>query len=156
MDASTNCETFVPKFETAETGMPVVLIQNQLTRFPIPLPIPKLNPLQPPLGLIPAPITKFNVLRDTAKMTPPQALSKGVAAAARMADAVSATGSLSVLRYGRVLRARQLVGVRGVGLAFDGLYYVEQVTSTIKAGEFKQDFTLSRNGIVSITPVVPP
>jgi hypothetical protein len=156
MDALTNCDTFVPKFETGETGMPVVLIQNQLTRFPIPLPIPKLNPLQPPLGLIPAPITKLNVLRDTAKMTPPQALSKGVAAAARMADAVSATGSLSVLRYGRVLRARQLVGVRGVGLAFDGLYYVEQVTSTIKAGEFKQDFTLSRNGIVSITPVVPP
>jgi hypothetical protein len=156
MDASTNCDTFAPKFETAETSLPVVLIQNPLTRFPIPLPIPKLNPLQPPLGAIPAPITNISVLRDTAKLSPMQALSKGVAAAARSADAVSATGSLSVLRYGRVLRARQLVGVRGVGLAFDGLYYVEQVTSTIKAGEFKQDFTLSRNGIVSITPVVPP
>jgi hypothetical protein len=78
-----------------------------------------------------------------------------VAAAARSQDAVRGTGSLDVLRYGRVLRARQLVGVRGAGLAFDGLYFVEQVTSTIKAGEFTQEFTLSRNGIVSITPAVP-
>jgi hypothetical protein len=54
-----------------------------------------------------------------------------------------------------VLRARQLVGVRGAGLAFDGLYYIQQVTSTIKAAEFKQSFSLSRNGIVSLLPVVP-
>jgi hypothetical protein len=88
-------------------------------------------------------------------MTPPQALARGVAEAARSQDAVSGTGSLDVLRYGHVLRARQLVGVRGAGLAFDGLYFIEQVTSTIKLGEFKQEFRLSRNGIVSVTPVVP-
>jgi len=60
-----------------------------------------------------------------------------------------------VVRYGRVLRARQLVGVRGAGAAFDGLYYVKSVTHTIKHGNYKQDFTLVRNGLLSTVPRVP-
>jgi hypothetical protein len=68
---------------------------------------------------------------------------------------VTAQGSLSVLRYGRVLKARGLVGVRGAGIAYDGLYYVQSVTSTLRRGEFKQSFNLTRNGLVSITPRVP-
>jgi hypothetical protein len=155
MDAHTNVESLSFRFETSETTLPIVMIQNQLTRVPIPIPIPSFNPLQPPLGAISAPITNITVLRDTARLSPPQALARGVAAASSSQDAVSGTGSLDVLRYGRVLRSRQLVGVRGAGLAFDGLYYVQQVTSTIKAGELKQEFSLSRNGIVSLTPVVP-
>ena len=42
--------------------------------------------------------------------------------------------------------------MRGVGEAFDGLYYVKSVKSKIKRGEFKQDFTLSRNGLISTLP----
>jgi hypothetical protein len=53
------------------------------------------------------------------------------------------------------LRARQLVGVRGAGLAFNGLYYVRRVTHTIKRGEYKQNFSLSRNGLISTLPKVP-
>jgi hypothetical protein len=155
MDAQTNVESLSFSFETSETTLPVVLIQNAQTRAPIPIPIPALNPLQPPLGAIPAPITNVVVLRDTARLSPMAAILRGLAAASQSQDAVSGDGSLDVLRYGRVLRARQLVGVRGAGLAFDGLYYVEQVTSTIKAGEFKQTFRLSRNGIVSLVPMVP-
>ncbi len=68
---------------------------------------------------------------------------------------MSARGSLDVLRYGRPLKARQLVGVRGAGIAYDGLYYVQSVTSTLKRGEFKQSFNLTRNGLISITPRVP-
>jgi hypothetical protein len=68
---------------------------------------------------------------------------------------VTGSGSLDVLRYGRLLKARQLVGVRGAGMAFDGLYFVKSVTSTMKRGEFKQSFELTRNGLVSITPTVP-
>ena len=49
-----------------------------------------------------------------------------------------------------------LVGVRGAGLTYDGLYYVESVTHNIKRGEYKQSFTLSRDGVVSQTPVVMP
>ena len=57
-------------------------------------------------------------------------------------DAISGSGSLDVMRYGRVLRSRQLVGVRGVGLAYDGMYYVNSVTHNIKRGEYKQNFSL--------------
>ena len=65
------------------------------------------------------------------------------------------SGSLDVTRYGRLLKARQLVGVRGAGLAFDGLYFVKSVTTNIKRGEIKQDFSLARNGLVSTVPRVP-
>ena len=75
--------------------------------------------------------------------------------AARSSDAVTGQGSLDVLRYGRTLKARRLVGVRGVGTAFDGLYFVKSVTHTIKRGEYKQSFSVVRNGLVSITPQVP-
>ena len=47
------------------------------------------------------------------------------------------------------------MGVRGAGLPFDGLYYVKSVTHDIKRGEYKQSFTLARNGLVSTVPTVP-
>jgi hypothetical protein len=155
MDAHTNVESLSFNFNTANTTLPIVLIQNSLTKVPIPIPIPKLNPLQPPLGLIPAPITNVTILKDTAKLSPMAAISKGLAVASRSADAVSGNGSLDVVRYGRLLKARQLVGVRGVGMAFDGLYFVKSVTTKFKQGEMKQSFELTRNGLVSITPRVP-
>ena len=68
---------------------------------------------------------------------------------------MTASGSLDVLRYGRVLKARKLVGLRGAGTAFDGLYYVNSVTHQIKRGEYKQDFELSRNGLVSTVGSIP-
>jgi hypothetical protein len=155
MDALTNVESLSFSFDPTKGVLPIVFIQNQITRVPIPIPIPNLNPLQPPLGLLPTPISNITVLKDTAKLNPMQAISRGLAEAKRSQDSVSASGSLDVLRYGRVLKARQLVGVRGAGVAYDGLYYVDSVTSTLKRGEFKQSFTLTRNGLVSITPRVP-
>ena len=155
MDARTNVESLSFKFDPTKGVLPIVYIQNQLTRVPIPLPIPNLNPLQPPLGLLPTPIANLKVLKDTAKMSPRRAISTGLAEAAKSQDAVSGSGSLNVLRYGRMLKARGLVGVRGAGVAYDGLYYVSSVTSKLKRGEFKQSFELTRNGLVSITPNVP-
>jgi hypothetical protein len=155
MDAHTNVESLSFNFNGANTTLPIVFIQNSITKIPIPIPIPNLNPLQPPLGVIPAPITNITVLKDTAKMSPMAAIGKGLAVASRSADAVSGNGSLDVVRYGRLLKSRQLVGVRGVGMAFDGLYYVKTVTTTLKQGELKQSFELTRNGLVSITPRVP-
>jgi hypothetical protein len=155
MDAHRNVESLNFNFNTAETTLPVVLIQNQLTKVPIPITIPAVNPLQPPLGMIPAPITNVTVLKDTAKLSPMQAINRGLAEASRSTDAVSGNGSLNAVRYGRLLKSRQLVGVRGAGLAFDGLYYVKGVTTTIKRGEINQNFELTRNGLISITPSVP-
>jgi hypothetical protein len=155
MDALTNVESLSFSFDPTKGVLPVVFIQNALTRVPIPIPIPNLNPLQPPLGVLSTPLANITVLKDTAKLNPMQAISRGLAEAKRSQDSVSANGSLVVLRYGRVLKARKLVGVRGAGLAYDGLYYVQSVTSTLKRGEFKQSFMLTRNGLISITPRVP-
>ena len=155
MDVVTNVESLSFSFDPTKGVLPVVFIQNQLTRVPIPIPIPNINPLQPPLGVLSTPISNIKVLKDTAKMNPMQAISKGLSEAKRSQDSVTGNGTLDVLRYGRVLRARQLVGVRGAGLAYDGLYYVRSVTSTLKRGEFKQSFQLTRNGLISITPKVP-
>ena len=155
MDAHTNVESLSFNFNGANTILPIVFIQNSLTKIPIPIPIPNLNPLQPPLGVIPAPITNILPIKETAKLSPMAAIGVGLAVASMSADAVTGTGSLDVVRYGRLLKARQLVGVRGVGTAFDGLYYVKSTTTTIKRGEMKQSFELTRNGLVSITPRVP-
>lgn len=155
MDAHTNVESMSFSFDPTKGVLPVVFIQNQITRVPIPIPIPNINPLQPPLGVLPTPLANLKLMKDTARLNPVQAIGRGVAEAAKSQDSVSASGSLNVVRYGRLLKARQLVGVRGVGLAYDGLYYVQSVTSTLKRGEFKQSFNLSRNGLISITPRVP-
>jgi hypothetical protein len=155
MDAFTNVESLNFNYQTAEKVLPIVFIQNALTKIPIPIPIPDINPLQPPLGATALLPTRVEVLRDTAKLSPMQAINRGLAAASKSADAVTGNGTLDVMRYGRLLQARQLVGVRGAGMAFDGLYFVSSVTSTLKRGEFKQSFNLTRNGLVSITPTVP-
>jgi hypothetical protein len=68
---------------------------------------------------------------------------------------VTATGELDALTYGALLQPRGLVGLRGVGYQHDGIYYVKNVTHTVKVGEYKQQFTLSRDGWGSLTPVVP-
>jgi hypothetical protein len=155
MDAHSNVESLSFSFDGLSSTLPIVFVQNQATKVMYPIPIPPLNPLQPPLGatgLIP---TKIEELKDTAKMTPMKAIMTGLAVASASSEAVRGTGTLDVLRYGRLLKARGLVGVRGVGEAFDGLYFVKSVTHSIKRGEYKQNFTLTRNGLVSLTPRVP-
>jgi len=75
--------------------------------------------------------------------------------AIRNADVVTGNGTLSVDRYGQILRARSLVGVRGAGIAFDGMHYVDSVTHQLRLGEYKQTFVLKRNALIANLPVVP-
>ncbi|AWI77464.1 hypothetical protein CEW83_03070 [Parazoarcus communis] len=156
MDVHTNVESLSFAVNQSDAEMPIVFIQNPITKFPIPLPVPDVSLANPPLGLIPPMVKSLKLMKETAKLSPIAALGKGLAAAAASsADAVTGNGSLDVLRYGHILKARQLVGVRGAGMAFDGLYYVKRVSSSLKAGEFRQSFSLARNGLVSTLPLVP-
>jgi hypothetical protein len=155
MDAHTNVESLSFSFEKEKKELPVVYIQNQETKIPLPIPIPDITPLNPPLGMVPPIPPRITRLKYTAKLSPLQATLHGLAYASQHSDAVTGTGSLDVLRYGRVLKSRQLVGVRGAGQAFDGLYYVKTVTHKIRRGDYKQSFTLSRNGLISTLPKVP-
>jgi hypothetical protein len=155
MDAHTNVESLSFNFNGESAELPVLLIYNQETKVPIPIPVPAITPLNPPLGLIPPIPKKIKWIEGTAKLSPIRAALIGLAKASRSSDAVSGSGSLDVLRYGRPLRARELVGVRGAGRAFDGLYYVKSVTHDIKKGEYKQSFNLTRNGLISTVSQVP-
>lgn len=155
MDAHTNVESLSFTFDTESKVLPILYIHNKETKIPIPIPIPDITPLNPPLGVIPPIPKKIEPISGTAKLSPIQAAVIGLAKAARSSDAVSGTGNLDVLRYGSVLKARKLVGVRGAGPAFDGLYYVKSVTHDIKRGEYKQSFTLTRNGLLSTVSTVP-
>lgn len=155
MDAYTNVESLSFTFDAEKKVMPILMIQEPVSKAPMPIPVPDITPLNPPLGaIIPMP-KHFEFISETANLSPLQSAVIGLTKAAKTSDAVSATGSLDVLRYGRILKARRLVGVRGAGVAFDGLYYVTKVKHKIKRGEYKQDFELVRNGLVSTVPVVP-
>ncbi len=155
MDAETNVESIDFNFDSEAASTPIVMIYPKKLKFGIPVPIPNINPLSPPLGVIRPLPKRSDIDRDSARKSIPEALLKGLATAAKGSDAVTASGTLDVARYGRVLKARKLVGVRGAGLAYDGLYFVSSVKHTIKRGEYKQTFSLVRNGLVSITPRVP-
>ena len=155
MDVHTNVESLSFSFNNNSNGIPTVFYYEELSKAIIPIPIPPITPLNPPLGLIPPIPTKLTPASDDlAKLSIPQAVMIGLAKASQWADAVTGRGDLDVLRYGNVLKARQLVGVRGAGLAYDGLHYVKSVTHKIKAGEYKQSFELSRNGLISTLPQV--
>lgn len=163
-DAQTNVESINFTYDGLAKTLYVLYIQELLSKAPIPIPIPDITPLSPPLGAKPPlPLhiklitndTKDPEAKGTTKYTPLQAAVIGLAKAAKGSEVISGSGTLDVLRYGRLLKARQLVGVRGAGLAYDGLYYVKSVTHNFKRGEYKQSFTLSRNGLVSTVSSVP-
>ena len=156
MDAASNVDSLSFSYDGNARSLPIVYIQNEQTKIPLAIPIPDISPLNPQLGLIDPPPQKFRVLPETAKYTPIRSMLLGMAEASKSADTVTGKGTLDVTRYGRVLKARQLVGVRGVGPAFDGLHYVSEVRHTIKRGEYKQSFNLSRKGLISAVPVVLP
>lgn len=155
MDAITNVEELSFNFDKERKTLPIVYFQEAISKVPIGIPIPDISPLNPPLGLVPPLPPKIVSLDDTAQMSPLSALMSGLAYAGQHSDSVFGTGRLDVARYGRLLKSRQLVGVRGAGLPFNGLYYVTSVTHDIKRGEYKQSFTLARNGLVSTFPTVP-
>lgn len=71
-------------------------------------------------------------------------------------NVVTVQGELDALRYGDLLKPRGLVGLRGAGFTYDGLYYVKSVSHAISKGQYKQRFTLTREGTGALTPGVIP
>jgi len=155
MDAHNNVESLSFRFDPEKKVLPILMIQEPASKAPIPIPIPDITPLNPPLGAVPLIPKKVEFITQTANLNPLQAAIIGLTKAAKSSDAVFGSGSLDVVRYGQLLKARKLVGVRGAGLAFDGLYYVTKVKHQIKRGEYKQSFELARNSLVSTFQQVP-
>jgi hypothetical protein len=125
-------------------------------RIPITIPVPNINLFKPPLGARPTPPARIEFYNEGTSLQPDEAAGAILASLLNNSDAISGKGTLDVLRYGQVLRPRMLVGVRGASLGYDGLFYVDSVTHSLKRGEYKQSFSLSRDGLISNTPRVLP
>ncbi len=157
MGADTNVDNPLSfRFNALGPADPEVTIVEPFTKLAIPIPIPSGGGLWPPLVSRPARSLRSTLARNTANRNPAQAALRGVSSASQSSDAVTATGEIDAVRYGRVLQPRRLVGVRGVGGSYGGIYYVKEVTHRLKRGEYKQSFSLTREGRGSITPVVRP
>ena len=155
MDAWTNVESLTFTYQPQASVLPIVFIQDPVAGVTVPVPIPPVTPFNPPLGVVVPTPQKIVQLQDTAKRSPAEALMLGVAEAVKNADVVTGNGTLDVDRYGQILRARSLVGVRGAGIPFDGMHYVESVTHSVKPGQYKQTFVLKRNALIANLPAVP-
>jgi hypothetical protein len=153
MGPDTNVDSPITfSFDALGPAEPQVMIVEPFTKLAIPIPLP--SGLHPPLASRPATSLRKTLSRNTANLNPAQAALRALSSATESADAVTASGEVDAVRYGQALRSRRLVGVRGVGYSYNGVYYVKEVTHRIKRGEYKQGFTLTREGRGALTPAV--
>jgi hypothetical protein len=109
------------------------------------------EPLAAASGLGISPSCTRTTLLEGSGLTTAQAIARAQGMVdASLDNVVTVTGELDALRYGDLLQPRGLVGLRGAGWQHNGHYYVKSVTHTIKKGEYKQQFTLTREGIGSL------
>lgn len=156
-DWDTNVESLNFSLDGLAKKQVIMFTFDPVTRkIPLPIPVPDINPLHPPLGLRQTPPAKVTFATETSRLAPSELAKRAFGYMLESADAISGSGSLDVARYRHILRARMLVGVRGAGTAYDGMYYVDSVTHSIKRGEYKQNFQLSRDGLITQTPAVMP
>jgi hypothetical protein len=156
MDAHTNVESLTFNLDGLAKKIMIFGVFDPATgKIPIPLPLPNINIFKPPLGARLTPPARVEFPDWAFQDEVPAIIDRVLGELARSTDAITGSGTLDVVRYGRVLRSRMLVGVRGAGVAYDGFYYVNSVTHNIKRGEYKQNFQLSRDGLISNTPKVP-
>lgn len=176
LDVHTNVDSISFSLDGLANSVYIYTVMDPiLKKIPIPIPIPDINPLRPPISARPSmpwkvefggllPKTKKQKAAETgkdekegaAKKTPAE-VAKDIIARLLDSDnkSVTASGSLDVLRYGKILNISTLVAVRGASLSYDGLYYVDSVTHDIKPGSYKQNFSLSRNGLMPLSNSVP-
>ena len=161
MGSATNVDSIQFKYD----GLAPTTVSGSVLEFKmstaVPIEVPVSSRL-PPLALEPALlVNQPNHVREQLSRHTGQDVLNAMLLAKGTVDrstdrVVTAEGELSVQRYGGVLQSRGLVGVRGAGFSYDGLYYVKKITHQIQGGTYKQKFTLTREGLGSLTPVVRP
>jgi hypothetical protein len=151
MDHASNIEQLSFSADGNVAEIPITHVK--IAGFSVPVPVPDISLLRPPLAARPL-IPKRTRLIGTERFSLPSVLMAGLSG--RATDPVTGQGSLDVGRFGKPLKARGLVGVRGAGLAYDGLFYVRSVSNTLKrGGGWQQAFQLSREGLVSTLSRLP-
>ena len=157
MGSDTNVESLEFENAAAEVAQVRGSVQDRLTGMK--LPVVSLPSLKIPFALSPAlansKVAKIKAYRALSGRNIVQAVSDASADSEKTSDVVKGTGELDTARYGGILQSRGVVGVRGVGLRYDGLYYVQSVTHTLTRNSYKQKFEILREGTISSVPLVP-
>ena len=145
-DGSSNVESLQFSFDGFHNVQYVVMYKIADVPVPLPIPVPGITPLSPPLGSkLPFPLNWQQL--ELSAYNPIQAAAVALARAADASYGITGSGTLDVLRYGSILSPRTVVQVQGAGSTFDGDYFVDSVTHTIKPGSYKQNFSLIRNAL---------
>lgn len=87
------------------------------------------------------------LMRDVAKFLTPYANRRAKELMTAKFNAVSVNGEVDTVRYGHIMKAGGVIGVRGAGALYNGDYYVSQVTHSIQTGKYIQRFNLKREGL---------
>lgn len=158
MGPDTNVESIQFERTPAEATTVQGNVQDRTTNQRIP--VMSFLTTRPPLAinspLLDRALTRTETFGGRGGQTAQQAMAEAQARTDQSMDTVKVEGELNTAAYGLPLIARGLVGLRGVGFSYDGLYYVKKVTHAIKMGEYKQKFTLTREGTGSTVPMVVP
>jgi hypothetical protein len=118
------------------------------------VPVPDVSTVRPHLATRPAPKLRLEILEGTESLTAGQAALAGLAESLATTDAVRVEGTLDTDSYGHLLSPGRVVELSGAGAAYDGRYYLAQVSHRITSDRHDQDFVLRREGLGS--PAIPP
>lgn len=149
MGAATNVERLDFTNDALRPEQPIVKVIDPIFGLPITIPIP--TGFRPTLVGKPATPLRKTITRDTAGLSAIDAALRVLEILAQSSDSIDAQGELDALQYGRALRARNLVAVRGAGQSYDGTYYVKRVTHNIQRGQYRQSFGLTREGLGALS-----
>ncbi|MDQ1287761.1 MAG: hypothetical protein QG622_1326 [Actinomycetota bacterium] len=164
MDSASTVPSLSISFDGIRKTQYVGWIFPQQLKVPIPIPVPDVTPLSPPLGpryIPPRGIKQLNRAKApnqddaTARRSPAEAIMLALARATQGSHVVTASGQVDVLRYGGLLQARHLVGLRGAGHLYDGHWFVRSVSTTLARGKITQSFSLDRNAFEPWSDTLP-
>jgi hypothetical protein len=158
MGHRTNVESLSFDYDALKPVQVYGMIANPASLVPIPLlSLTNINP--PPLASqSPFLVNQPYLKKERLKYEGTDAIEAYVQSQAKVdksaESVVSANGTLNALKYGDILRAPGIVGLRGAGQSHDGLYYVKTVSHTIGKDKYQQAFTLGREGLGTIVSQV--
>jgi hypothetical protein len=154
MGPATNVESINFSYDSMVPKLVHGMVDNPDILLPVPV-LTLFSTRLPPLSSRPALNANPSFVKKTLLEYKGHSVIEAWAKAQRETDestegVVTASGSLDALRYGDLLTAPGIVGLRGAGYSYDGYYYVKSVGHTIDRNSYKQNFTLSREGLGSL------
>jgi hypothetical protein len=159
MGSSTNVEQISFSYDGLATTLFLGLDQDAESEADVP--IATVGTTRLPLAAEPPILFNPGLLKTKVVKVPGFTASGAMAYVQGMTDrsmdnVLTAQGEVDTLRYGSFMETPGIVGVRGCGINLDGFYYVKSVTHSLSRGEYRQQFSLAREGFGTTTTSLVP